>query len=333
MARCTKDAEIHPQTSTSSTDNYSPVIPAGWPQPVYTFSTNPMTFDGFTLGRHLFYEPMLSQDTSISCGNCHLQNFAFTNGPGHPVSHGVHDLLGKRNAPALFNLNWSGKLMWDGGVNNLEVQALAPISNPLEFNTSISIVVNRIAASSKYKALFKKAFGDTVVDSQRILKAFAQFMGLMVSYNSKYDKVKRNEDNFTVSESHGYNVFLSKCAVCHNEPLFTDFAFKNKGLAPNAYQDSGRYRITGNPSDIYKFKTPSLRNLAFTAPYMHDGRFSTLDDVLTFFTSGVSPTINLDPFMATPHTITAQEKTDLLSFLNTLNDYVFVNDPRFKEIH
>lgn len=333
LVRCKKDPEIASPDNSAALNNYSPVIPAGWPQPVYNFTSNPVTYDGFTLGRYLFYEPLLSQDTSISCGNCHQQIYAFSNGPDHPVSHGVHDLMGKRNAPALFNLNWHNLLMWDGGVNSLEVQPLAPITNPLEFNMSIASVINRLANLTKYKTLFKNAYGDTVVNSQRILKSFAQFMGLMVSYNSKYDKVQRHEDNFSASENNGFLVYQNKCSYCHFAPLYSDFSFRNKGLALNAYQDSGRYRITGNPSDMFKFKVPSLRNLAFTAPYMHDGRYATLDDVLNFFVSGVVSTPNLDPYMTVPHTISAQEKSDLLNFLNTLNDYTFVSDTRFKEIH
>ncbi len=333
LSSCSKDTEIISNTTTATINEYAPVNPPGWPAPVYNFSNNDVTYDKFMLGRHLFYEPMLSEDTTIACGNCHQQYFAFTNGPDHNVSHGVHDLLGKRNSPALFNLNWHTLYMWDGAVNNLEVQVLAPLANPLELNLSLSNALNRLSKSTKYKNLFKKAFGDTVVDSQRFLKAIAQFMGLLVSYNSKYDKVKRGEDNFSASEKNGYDVYKIQCQYCHVEPLFSDYSFKNKGLPINLYQDSGRYRVTGNPSDQFKFKVPSLRNLAFTVPYMHDGRFVTLDNVLTFFTTGVANTPNLDPFMAIPHTVSVQQKSDLLAFLNTLNDYKFVTDPRFKEIH
>ena len=332
---CTKDkGKIpDPPVIVTEVDQYAPVIPEGWPQPAYNFSGNPVTYDGFTLGRYLFYETVLSDDTTTSCGTCHQPVFGFTNGPSHILSHGVHDLLGKRNAPALFNLTWSPKLMWDGAVNNLENQPLAPLSNPVELNINISKAVMRLATMQKYKDLFKKAYGDTVVNSQRILKAFAQFMGLLVSYQSKYDKVKKGEDSFTASENNGYAVFKTNCAHCHSEPLFSDYTLRNKGLPLNAYKDSGQYLITANPLDIYKFKVPSLRNLGFTSPYMHDGRFSTIEDVLTFFTTGVANTQNLDPFMAQPHPISTQEKSDLITFLNTLNDYKFVSDERFKEIH
>lgn len=332
LSSCKKDPEIIPPTSTGE-NSYAPVIPAGWPAPAYDFSGNEVTYDKFTLGRYLFYEPMLSLDSTISCASCHMQAFGFTNGPSHPVSHGVNSLLGKRNSPALFNLTWQSKIMWDGGVNNLENQPIGPIQNPIEMNLSLGNALARIAASPKYKTLFKNAYGDTVVNSARFLKAFAQFMGLMVSYNSKYDKVKNGDATFTASENNGYMIFKNKCASCHSEPLFSDYTFRNNGLPVNSYQDSGRYRITLDPSDIFKFKTPSLRNLAYTAPYMHDGRFSSLSQVLSHYETGIVSTVNLDPLLVGGITLTAQEKNDLLNFLSTLNDNSLMTDPRFKEIH
>lgn len=329
---CKKDPEIVSDTI-SEENKYKPIVPAGWPAPVYNFSGNDVTYDGFTLGRHLFYEPMLSEDSTISCGSCHMQTFGFSNGPSHATSHGVHGLVGKRNSPALFNMTWMTKIMWDGGVNNLENQPLGPIQNPIEMNLNINAALARIAASPKYKTLFKNAFGDTIVTSQRFLKSFAQFMGLMVSYNSKYDKVKNGDETFTASENSGYTVFKNKCASCHAEPLFTDHSFRNNGLPVNSYQDSGRYKITLDPNDIYKFKMPSLRNLGSSAPYMHDGRFSTLAQVLNHYQTGVASTLNVDPLLSGGISLTAQEKNDLLSFLSTLNDNTFLTDPRFKEIH
>lgn len=316
-----------------ATDKYEPIVPSGWPSPFYSFQANTVSQSGFTLGRHLFYEPMLSEDSSVACGNCHQQVFAFSNGPDHKTSHGVHDLIGKRNSPVIFNLTWHTQLMWDGGVNNLENQPIGPIQNPIEMNLQLGTAVSRLAYSAKYKKLFKDAFGDTVVNSQRMLKAFAQFMGLMVSNNSKYDKVKRSEDSFTTSETAGYTVFSNKCASCHTEPLFSDFKSRSNGLPPSGYQDSGVYRISLNPADIYKFKTPTLRNLGFSSPYMHDGRFGTLTEVLTHYASGVTNKTNLDPILNNGISLTEQEKTDLLSFLNTLNDQAFISNERFKEIH
>jgi cytochrome c peroxidase len=158
-------------------------------------------------------------------------------------------------------------------------------------------------------------------------------MGLLVSYNGKYDKMKRGEATFSDVENAGYSVFKNKCNACHTEPLFTDHSFRNKGLPPNGYQDSGRYRITLSSLDIYRFKVPSLRNLGYTAPYMHDGRFQTLDDVFDFYVSGIANTVNLDPYLTQGHTLSTQERSNLLAFLATLNDSAFVKDPRFSEIH
>jgi cytochrome c peroxidase len=327
---CKKDPQII--SSPTTADLYKPVVPDGWPAPVYTFENNTVTYDGFMLGRNLFYEPMLSLDTSIACGNCHQQVFAFTNGPSHNVSHGVHDLLGKRNSPALFNLTWMPKLMWDGGVSNIENQPIGPIQNPVEMKLTLAEVVNRLAASAKYRRLFKNAFGDSAVSSQRMLKAITQFQGLLVSCNSKYDKVKKGLADFTSEENNGYTLFKNNCARCHSEPLFSDYAFRNNGLPLTTAQDSGRGRITLDQNDLYRFKTPSLRNLGFSAPYMHDGRFQALQDVLDFYTSPKANTPNQDTGVNSI-SLSVQDKSDLISFLKTLNDSAFVKDPRFSEIH
>jgi cytochrome c peroxidase len=328
---CKKDPQIVPAAAPEA-DLYKPVVPDGWPAPVYTFENNTVTYNGFMLGRNLFYEPMLSLDTSIACGNCHQQVFAFTNGPSHNVSHGVHDLLGKRNSPALFNLTWMPKLMWDGGVSNIENQPIGPIQNPVEMKMTLVDVVNRLNASAKYRRLFKNAFGDSTADSQRMLKAISQFQGLLVSCNSKYDKVKKGLASFTTEEDHGYTLFKNNCARCHSEPLFSDYAFRNNGLPLTLVQDSGRGRITLAQNDLYTFKTPSLRNLGFSAPYMHDGRFQALQDVLDFYTSPKANTPNQDPGVNSI-SLSTQEKSDLISFLKTLNDSAFVKDLRFGEIH
>ena len=332
FAACKKDPEI-PVLSNSNSESYEPVVPDGWPAPVYDFTGNTVTKAIFQLGRHLFYDPILSEDTTVSCGSCHQQNFAFTHGPGHAISHGVHNQLGTRNSPAIFNITWHPKIMWDGSVSNLENQPLGPIQNPIEMNLPIGDALNRVAASPKYKQLFKDAYGDTVVTSQRFLKSFAQFMGLMVSYNSKYDKVKAGNESFTASESSGYGIYKNKCSSCHSEPLFSTYGFKNNGLPVNGYQDSGRYKITLDPLDMFCFKVPSLRNLGFSAPYMHDGRFSSLTQVLNHYAGGISNTPNLDPQLSGGIPLTTQERNDLLSFLATLDDHTFITDPRFTEIH
>lgn len=308
-------------------------VPNGWPAPKYNFAANPVSAEKFLLGRYLFYDKLLSADSTVSCGTCHKQQFAFSNGPQHATSLGVNGLHGLRNAPGLFNLAWNAKYMWDGAVNNLEMQPLAPISNPFELGSDINTCIKRVQASSKYKELVKKAYGDTIINSQRILKSLAQFTGLLFSNNSKYDKVKRGEVVFNALESAGYQVFKSNCSSCHTEPLFSDYSFRNKGLPIGVLQDSGRYRITGDLKDIYKFKVPSLRNTGYTSPYMHDGRFATLKEVVDFFSNGVSHSDNLDPLMASPKILSDEEKLNLILFLSTLNDQTFVTDQHFSEIH
>ena len=324
---CSVDPEIKPVITE---DEIKEVVPEGWPTPVYNFSNNPLTLDGFTLGRYLFYDPILSSDNTISCGSCHQQFAAFANS-GHDVSHGVNGLLGTRNTPAIQNVNWLPAFMHDGGINHIEVMPLGPITNPVEMNETMANVVAKLSASGKYKQLFTKAYGDDMVNSQRIFRAIAQFMGTMYSYNSKYDKVKSGDESFTAQEQAGYSLFVQKCASCHKEPLFSDYDYRNNGLV--AYLDSGRAHITGNAADRYKFKTPSLRNIEKTAPYMHDGRFYTLDQCLNHYVSGIVNSPTLDPTLVGGISLSTQDKNDIIAFLKTLTDTKFLTDPRYSEIH
>lgn len=328
VVSCSVDPEIKPEVPVN---NIKEIIPTGWPTPKYNFSENPITPDGFILGRTLFYDPILSADNTIACGTCHQQFAAFAHG-GHDVSHGINGLLGKRNAPALQNLNWLPSFMHDGGILNIEVQPAGPIGNPIEMNESLSNVVSKLSASGKYKQLFSKAYGDENITTQRMFKAIAQFMGTMYSYNSKYDKVKQGKENFTDSEQNGYNLFVAKCAYCHKEPLFSDYEFRNNGLSVNPLlNDSGRAHITRNPLDVYKFKTPTLRNIERTAPYMHDGRLTTLEECVEHYNSGISNTTNIDSFLSGGMPLNTQQKNDILNFLKTLTDTEFLSDKRYAE--
>lgn len=327
---CSVDPPIKPVLPA---DNIEQVVPPGWPQPVYTFLNNPLSVEKFKLGRQLFYEEKLSADNTIACGSCHQQFVAFAHAE-HALSHGINGLFGIRNSPGLFNLNWNPYFMWDGGVNHIEVQPLAPITNPVEMNEDINNVINKLSADNKYKTLFKDAWGDEQVTSERIFKSLAQFMGMIYSYNSKYDLFKRGEQggSFNAQELSGYQIFQQKCASCHTEPLFTDYAFRNNGLPVSInLQDSGRMHITNDPNDRYKFKTPTLRNIMLTAPYMHDGRFNTIDQVFNHYISGVQQSPTLDPQLQSGIQLSAQEKADLKAFLNTLTDYEFLYDERFKD--
>lgn len=307
-------------------------MPEGWPEPVYRFQNNKLTLSGYELGRKLFFDPRLSRNNTVSCGSCH-QPFAAFSHIEHNVSHGVDNKMGKRNTPALFNLNWYPSFFWDGGVNHIEVQPLNPLTNPVEMDQSLDSLIPKLQADENYKQMFKAAYGSTEINSQRVFKALAQFMGMLVSANSKYDKYMRKEPGveLTAAEAGGLQIFNEKCASCHKPPLFTDFSFKNNGLQPRyGFGDSGRATITRKEEDLGKFKVPSLRNLKYTAPYMHDGRFNELYEVVEHYTSQKYPSPSLDASVKFIY-LSPKQKTDLLAFLNTLNDEDFVKDTRFRD--
>lgn len=308
-------------------------IPEGWPTPHYQFENNTLTQAGFELGRKLFYDPRLSRDNSVSCGSCHQQFSAFAQ-LDHAVSHGVDNLEGNRNSPALFNLAWHNSFFWDGGVNHIEVQPIAPIQNPVEMDEKLANIIPKLQADADYQIRFTKAFGNDTINSQRMLKALAQFMAALVSKDSKYDRVMRKESgySFTTSEQNGMQIFEQKCSTCHKAPLFSDFTYRNNGLTASAVNDSGRAHITKDAADLYKFKVPSLRNLKYTAPYMHDGRFKNLENVLQHYVSGITNSTTLDASLQGGISLTDQQKTDLLAFLNTLNDEVFTKNKQFAEV-
>jgi cytochrome c peroxidase len=308
--------------------------PADFPVPVYHFSTNTITRDGFELGRKLFYDPILSFNNTISCSSCHIQTAAFSH-RDHSVSHGIYNRLGKRNAPAIMNLAWSNSFMWDGGVFDLDLQPIAPITNHVEMADTVENVLAKLRAKDPYPSLFEKAFGTTEINSARFLKALSQFMLMCVSDQSKYDSVRRGQSLFSTDEEAGYSLFRNKCSSCHQEPLFTDFTFRNNGVSISSVNDLGRYLITLREEDKYKFKVPSLRNLGYTAPYMHDGRFFTLDAVLEQYSHNVQITPNLDPLLQENGSpgipLTTNEKNQIIAFLKTLDDKSFLLNKELAE--
>ncbi|RWU10460.1 cytochrome-c peroxidase [Pedobacter chitinilyticus] len=310
--------------------------PKNFPQPIYNLANNPVTKDGFELGRKLFYDVRLSRNNTISCGSCHIQSSAFTQ-HGHDVSHGIEDRLGTRNSPPIMNLAWNKAFMWGGGVFDLDLQPITPITAHEEMDESLENVLNKLRSATAYKEKFKAAFGSEEITTARFMKALSQFMIMCISSNSKYDKVMRKESNaaFTTLELEGYEIFKDKCGSCHKEPLFTDGEFRNNGLAPNPINDKGLYGSTLLSTDKYKFKVPSLRNLKYTAPFMHDGRFLNLDAVFQHYTNEVQATENLDPLLNKNGTrgiaINSDEKSKLLAFLNTLNDEEFINNKLLAE--
>lgn len=308
--------------------------PSYFPTTTYNFSNNEITKAKFELGRKLFYDPILSADNTISCGSCHLQSGAFTQ-PAHSVSHGINNRLGVRNSPPIMNLAWSSTYMWDGGIFDLDLQPIAPITNHVEMADSMPNVISKLNKHTQYPTLFKDAFGSSTITGANFLKALSQFMVMCVSSNSKYDSVQLGKTNFTVTEKEGYQVFQQKCASCHKEPLFTDYSFRNNGLSISAQNDLGRGLVTNNSSDNYKFKVPSLRNISYTAPYMHDGRMLTIEAVLDHYTSNVQPTQNLDSLLQLGNqlgvNLTNTDKINLLAFLKTLDDKSFLLDKRLSE--
>jgi cytochrome c peroxidase len=306
-------------------------IPEGWPKPQNIFANNPLTEEGFQLGRKLFYDGRLSKDGNFSCASCHQQFAAFATFD-HDFSHGFNDQFTTRNAPALQNLAWVSLYHWDGGINHIEVQALSPLTAHNEMAENIDSVLQKLRADATYKRMFKKAFGKEEINSQKMLKAIAQFVGTLVSADSKYDKVKRGEVDFNPSELHGYEVFKLNCEHCHKEPLFTDNTFRNNGLALNEYlKDSGRMRITGESSDSLKFRVPSLRNVSVTQPYMHDGRFYSLGQVVEHYRTGIQQSATLDSSLRNGIELTKHEKYDLVLFLQTLTDTSFLKNKRFSQ--
>jgi cytochrome c peroxidase len=306
-------------------------IPPGFPEPVYDFSKNPPTQEGFDLGRKLFYDGKLSKDGNFPCASCHQQFAGFAT-LDHDLSHGFNNQFTTRNAPGLFNLVWHDGMHWDGGINNLEVQPLAPITATNEMAEDINAVVEKLKQDEEYRRMFAAAFGDENINSQRMLLSLTQFMGMMVSANSKYDKMKRGEATFNSNEQAGYEIFKKKCVSCHTEPMFTDFSFRNTGIPLNAtIRDYGRMRITNRSADSLKFKVPSLRNVFLTFPYGHDGRFTSIGSMLDHYNSGVKKSASVDPLVANGIPINFDERYYLVQFLGTLTDSAFINDKRFSQ--
>ena len=317
---------------------------AGFPNPNLPADNLP-TNAGVQLGRKLFYEKALSKDGSMSCADCHQQKDMFSD--IRQFSIGVENLPGKRQAMALFNLAWHRNgMFWDGRSSRVRDQALKPIQDPLEMNETLENVVAKLQALKEYRDDFIRAFGDDTITSERVALAIEQFEFTMVSNNSKFDRFQRGETMLTESEERGRQLFFreidpffgikgGECFHCHGGFNFTNDQFMNNGLDNEAgFTDLGRYEVTQEPSDKARFKVPSLRNIALTPPYMHDGRFATLEEVLEHYNTGVKTSSTLDELLF--HNIepgglqlTFEEKNDLIAFLHTLTDPQFLNDERF----
>lgn len=306
-------------------------IPKGFPKPVYNFKENKLTPEGFMLGRKLFYDPILSKDNFTSCASCHQQFAAFAH-IDHALSHGIAGKIGKRNVPALQNLIWSNSLMWDGGINHLDLQPLAPMTSETEMGETLENILDKLQHDSLYPKLFYAAFKDSVITTTQLTKALSQFVALMISSDAKYDKVISGKENFSDNEMNGLKLFRSHCANCHQEPLFTDNSFRNNALNPDStLKDKGYGTISGIAEENYKFKVPSLRNVEMTYPYMHDGRFKNLNQVMNHYSSGKYYTDNYDKSIELNKNLSDKDKADIISFLKTLTDKTFLYDRRFAD--
>ncbi len=314
------------------------VFPALSTFPAMPLPPHPITIEGVALGRRLFYDPILSADGTLACASCHHQQHAFA--ASVRFDTGVSGVLQPRNTLPLFNLAWAGSMFWDGRAATIEEQVFHPVRNATEMNLPWTQVAQRLNGDQQYRAAFRQVFGNRLVDSTMVANVVGQFLRTLLSYRTLYDRVIQGLDTFDKDQRMGYelanDMTRGDCLHCHpidDNPLGTTFLFSNNGLdaAPAAFADKGRGAVTGRAADNGKFKIPSLRNLAYTAPYMHDGRFATLADVIDFYSEGVKPSPTIDNKMEFVHMggahLSATEKRQIMAFLLTMSDTAFVTDP------
>ncbi len=310
-------------------DGFIPKYPHNWPKPQYNFESNPLKPEQIALGRKLFYDPILSANNTISCASCHLSYTAFTH-VDHALSHGIRDSIGTRNSPVLINLAWNKHFMWDGAVNNIEVQALAPISHPAEMGSSITEALVKLNADSTYQSMFESCFQTKEISSKQILISLAQFQLTLISSNAKYDQVQAGKAEFSIQENKGYKLFKQHCNSCHTEPLFTNGKFSSNGLpVDTTLNDVGRYGVSKRPADSLQFKIPTLRNIEFSQPYMHDGRFKTIAEALKHYSYGIDSSGNFKSKINGNIQLSSNDRVDLLAFLLTLTDKSFLFNPDY----
>ena len=339
---CRKDQIVFESTP------YTIAIPSHFPQ-MNIPENNPMTEQGVELGRFLFYEKKLSGDNTMSCASCHQLNSSFADNV--PLPTGIQGVEGTRNSMPLFNLGWDEFFTWDGRKATLEDQILEPVPNPVEMHLKWKDAVSKLQLNVDYRNKFFRAFGEEGIDSIKVSKAIAQFIRTIVSSSSKFDVMYKAENSLPLSVQEnqifenieaetwaGYDLFKSlngaDCFHCHNGPLMRVKKFSNNGL-DQTFSDNGRSLVTQNDNDRGKFKVPSLRNLSFTAPYMHDGRFNTLEEVIEHYSSGIQESETIDPLIEFSAQggvqLDALEKEWLKKFLLALNDTIFINNPNFKD--
>lgn len=341
-AGCRPDSDLADQPAPAGPAAFAPAVPANLPQIVPSPVRNPLTREGVLLGRKLFYDVRLSGNNSISCASCHQPDRAFSDGVALSTA-GASGVALLRHAPALQNVAWAGGLFWDGGGADLESVAFGPLTHPDEMDQDLISLETELRAVPAYAPLFAAAFPGQGITSVTVARALAQFQRTLISGNSAYDRWTRHEPGavLTSDELAGLTFVQQKCGSCHAGELFTDFGYHNNGLDSSFPDDHerlawGRGRITNRPEDKGKFKTPTLRNIALTAPYMHDGRFQTLDAVLDHYQDHVleSPTLDSAVRMTdgTPGIwMTFAERRQMVAFLNALTDTSFTRNPALRE--
>ena len=307
--------------------------PKGFPQPNIPLD-NLTTEEGIQLGKKLFYDKILSGNNTMSCADCHFQTSSFAN--NSQFNSGIDGIFGDRNAMPLINLAWSKDFNWNGSVSSLESQAFEPVTNPIELHSlNWKEVSLKLMQNEEYKDLFQLAFNTRTIDSINIVKAIAQFERTLISGDSKFDKFLDYRSSLTASELRGKEIFTTEkgdCFHCHSYPLFTSNDFHNNGLDIESNLKNGRYDVTENINDKGKFKSPTLRNIELTAPYMHDGRFQTLEEVIEHYNFGGHYSSTIDPNMKKVGVglgLNEQEKLDLINFLKTLTDTSFIKNQEF----
>ena len=327
LAGCRKESNV--SVLPPETDEYILRVPVGFPAPGIP-ADNVLTKSRVSLGRRLFYDPALSADSTRSCGSCHAPHLAFSDSTA--VSLGIEGRSGTRNSPTLANVAYQQKLLREGGVPTLEMQILVPIQEHNEFDFNIILVADRLSKMPEYVSMAEKAYGREL-DPFVITRSIAAFERTLLSGDSRYDQYtfQGKSNALSPSEKRGIDLFNSErlnCSKCHEGFLFTNQNYTNNGLY-EIYPDSGRMRLTGLESDRAVFKIPSLRNVALTAPFMHDGSLQTLDAVIDHYKTGGKLHPNKSPLLQ-PFILTAQEKADLLAFLRSLADQKFIENPEFR---
>lgn len=296
---------------------------------------NRITEKGVALGEKIFFDQRFSSNGKVSCATCHQPEKAFTDGLA--LSNlGVSGKPLHRNSPTLANIAWADGLFWDGGALNLESLSFGPLTHADEMNNDLDSLVKWLSDDPEYYQLFNEAFPELGISSPSISRALAQFQRTLISANSKYDDfISGNDDVFSSTEIKGYQLFIKHCSSCHKPDHFTDYDYHNNGLDSkfndNSFEEifMGRYRISRDQNDVGKYKTPTLRNIALTAPYMHDGRFPTLESVLLHYAEGVQDSETLSLLLKQNQTLgiplSSQEQNEIIDFLKTLTDEQFTN--------